>query len=252
MRGIPPPSAGLASLRAAGNVRATEGTKPAEEPPAPTACPTRSRAPTPTPGPRSCAAALRALVSSARKYDISGPLRARAPRTRPHAVCPRHAHRCKRAHSRARTHVCTRAHDRRPTSPPATIPNPQPNPHPTPPDTHCACAVWRARPQPHGGRGCKPRPRASGGSVGICGHGGVTRRGECGVGITQRVIAGPAASVVVAPDLDVAPLNARRQGRVWRQRRRDGRCAAAGSGRHLANWPAIQWRHHRGPIPGRV
>ena len=45
-----------------------------------------------------------------------------AHRTRPHAVCPRHAHRCKRAHSRARTHVCTRAHDRRPTSPPATIP----------------------------------------------------------------------------------------------------------------------------------
>ena len=208
MRGIPPPSAGLASLRAAGNVRATEGTKPAEEPPAPTACPTRSRAPTPTPGPRSCAAALRALVSSARKYDISGPLRARAPRTRPHAVCPRHAHRCKRAHSRARTHVCTRAHDR-PTSPPATIPHPN-----------------------------------------ICGHGGVTRRGECGVGIPQRVIAGPAASVVVAPDLDVAPLNARRQGRVWRQRRRDGRCAAAGTGRHLANWPASDGGTIGGTIPG--
>ena len=134
MRGIPP-SAGLAPLRAAGNVRATEGTKPAEEPPAPTACPTRSRAPTPTPGPRSCAAALRALVSSARKYDISGPLRARASRT-PHTATRGVPKTRAQMQTRTLARAHARMHTRARSSPHLTArhypqPPAQPAPHPT-------------------------------------------------------------------------------------------------------------------------
>ena len=148
MRGIPP-SAGLAPLRAAGNVRATEGTKPAEEPPAPTACPTRSRAPTPTPGPRSCAAALRALVSSARKY-LRPAAGARVTHTaHGHTRCAQDTRTDANAHTRARAR--TYAHARTIVAPPHRPPlSPTPSPTRTPPHpTPTARALCGARGRSH-------------------------------------------------------------------------------------------------------